>query len=127
MASPDTGTVADRLIEALLASGVDHVTEPVAFGMDPHKLVSVFGTAACLGGIAIALWIHLLDRRMADRLRTALLSNRLTRWLPTSMENKWYVDEIYHGLFRLPAWITSHLLHFLDKHLQRVARGELGT
>ena len=25
MASPDTGTVADRLIEALLASGVDHV------------------------------------------------------------------------------------------------------
>ncbi len=102
---------------AVRASGVDHVTEPVALGMDPHKLVSVFGTAACLGGIAVALWIHLLDRRMADRLRTALLSNGLTRWLPTSMENKWYVDEIYHALFRLPAWITSHLLHFLDKHL----------
>jgi NADH-quinone oxidoreductase subunit L len=101
---------------AVRAAGVDHVTEPVAFGMDPHKLVTVFGTGACLGGIAIALWIHLLDRRMADRLRTALLSNGLTRWLPTSMENKWYVDELYHALFRLPAWVTSHLLHFFDRH-----------
>ena len=33
------------------------------------------------------------------------------------MENKWYFDEIYHGLFRLPLWITSHLLHFFDRHL----------
>jgi NADH-quinone oxidoreductase subunit L len=53
---------------------------------------------------------------MADRIRTALLSNGLTRWLPTSMENKWYFDEIYHALFRLPMWITSHLLHFFDRH-----------
>ena len=101
---------------AVRAAGVDHVETPVAFGMDPHRIVSVFGIAASLGGIGIALWLHLLDRRMADRLRTALLSNGLTRWLPTSMENKWYVDEIYHALFRLPAWVASHLLHFFDRH-----------
>jgi NADH:ubiquinone oxidoreductase subunit 5 (subunit L)/multisubunit Na+/H+ antiporter MnhA subunit len=102
---------------AVRAAGVDHVTTPVAFGLDPHGVVSVFGIAAAIGGILIALWLHLLDRRMADRLRTALLSNGLTRWLPTGMENKWYFDEIYHGLFRLPLWITSHLLHFFDRHL----------
>jgi NADH-quinone oxidoreductase subunit L len=88
----------------------------VAFGLDPHGVVSVFGISAAIGGILIALWLHLLDRRMADRIRTALLSNGLTRWLPTSMENKWYFDEIYHALFRLPMWITSHLLHFFDRH-----------
>ena len=101
---------------AVRASGVDHVTTPVAFGLDPHGVVSVFGISAAIGGILIALWLHLLDRRMADRIRTALLSNGLTRWLPTSMENKWYFDEIYHALFRLPMWITSHLLHFFDRH-----------
>jgi NADH-quinone oxidoreductase subunit L len=101
---------------AVRAAGVDHVTTPVAFGMDPHKVVSVFGIAASLGGIAIALWLHLLDRRMADRIRTALLSNGVTRWVPVAMENKWYFDEVYHAIFRLPLWVASHLLHFFDRH-----------
>jgi len=102
---------------AVRASGEDHITTPVAFGLDAHGIVSVFGISAAIGGILFAMWIHLLDRRMADRMRSTLLSSRLTRWLPIAMENKWYVDELYHTLFRLPMWITSHMLHFLDRHL----------
>ncbi|MFM1831196.1 MAG: NADH-quinone oxidoreductase subunit [Planctomycetota bacterium] len=102
---------------AVRAAGVAHVTTPVAFGLDPHGLVTVFGIGLGVGGILVALWLHLLDRRMADRLRTALRSNPLTGWLPTCMENKWYVDEIYDVAFRQAAWITSHLLHFFDRHL----------
>ncbi len=102
---------------AVRASGELHTTTPVAFGLDAHGIVSVFGIGAALGGILIAWWLHRLNRRMADRLRSMLLSNSLTRWLPTSMENKWYVDEVYHALFRLPMWIASHLLNFFDRHI----------
>jgi len=33
------------------------------------------------------------------------------------MENKWYVDEIYHWTFRFPAWVLGHVLHFIDKQV----------
>jgi NADH:ubiquinone oxidoreductase subunit 5 (subunit L)/multisubunit Na+/H+ antiporter MnhA subunit len=84
---------------------------------DVHKATSVVASAAGILGIALAAFLHLLNRGAADRLRQALLSNGLTRWLPLAMENKWYVDEIYHALFRLPAWVLGHLFHMIDKHL----------
>ena len=68
-------------------------------------------------GICIAAFFHLTNRKAADRLRHALLSNALTRWLPLAMENKWYVDEIYHVVLRLPAWAIGHVLHFSDAHV----------
>ena len=42
---------------------------------DQTPVATVAPLPAALGEIGIALWLHLLDRRMADRLRTALLSN----------------------------------------------------
>jgi NADH-quinone oxidoreductase subunit L len=33
------------------------------------------------------------------------------------MENKWYVDELYHALVRAPLWILSHLLNLIDRFL----------
>ncbi|MDI9405040.1 MAG: hypothetical protein QM516_14320, partial [Limnohabitans sp.] len=60
-------------------------------------------------------FFHLINRGAADRLRAALLSNGLTRWLPLAMENKWYVDEVYHAILRQPAWIAGHIFDFLDK------------
>ncbi|MFZ9913941.1 MAG: NADH-quinone oxidoreductase subunit L [Phycisphaerales bacterium] len=84
---------------------------------DVHTATSVVASAAGILGIALAAFLHLLNRGAADRLRQALLSNGLTRWLPLAMENKWYVDEIYHVLFRLPAWVLGHLFHMIDKHL----------
>jgi NADH:ubiquinone oxidoreductase subunit 5 (subunit L)/multisubunit Na+/H+ antiporter MnhA subunit len=32
------------------------------------------------------------------------------------MENKWYVDEIYHACFRLPMWLGAQILSFGDRH-----------
>ena len=33
------------------------------------------------------------------------------------MENKWYVDEVYHVVFRFPASVLGHVFHFIDKHV----------
>jgi NADH-quinone oxidoreductase subunit L len=84
---------------------------------DVHKATSVVASAAGILGIFVAVFFHLLNRGAADRLRQALLSNGLTRWLPLLLENKWYVDEIYHALFRFPAWVLGHIFHFIDKQL----------
>jgi len=85
-------------------------------GMDGHTAMFVLSTAVGLGGILVAFVLHLQNRRLADRLRGAMLARGWLRWLPTAMEHKWYVDEIYHACFRLPLWVAGHLLHFFDKH-----------
>jgi NADH-quinone oxidoreductase subunit L len=33
------------------------------------------------------------------------------------MENKWYVDEVYHALIRAPLWVVGHALAFVDRYL----------
>jgi NADH-quinone oxidoreductase subunit L len=68
-------------------------------------------------GIAIAFYFHLHNRRAADAWRARLLANPATRWLPTAMENKWYVDEMYHALIRAPLWIFSHALNLFDRYI----------
>jgi NADH-quinone oxidoreductase subunit L len=70
-----------------------------------------------LVGILIAAWFHLWNRKAADTLRAALLGTPLTRWLPTAMENKWYVDEIYIALIRTPLWVLGHLFSLVDRYL----------
>jgi len=84
---------------------------------DVHTATSVVASAAGILGILVAVFFHLINRGAADKLRAALLSNELTRWLPLAMENKWYVDEVYHVVFRVPAWVLGHVLHFLDKQI----------
>ena len=49
-----------------------------------------------------------MNRKAADDLRAwMLLVPAITRWLPRAMENKWYVDEIYHATIRFPLWIAG--------------------
>lgn len=99
--------------------GAEHAHHALSFiGIaDVHTATSVVASTAGVLGILLAAYFHLLNRGAADRLRAALLSNGLTRWLPLAMENKWYVDEIYHAVFRLPAWVLGHLFLFVDKHI----------
>ena len=101
------------------ASGGEHAHHALSFtGIeDVHKATSVVASAAGILGILVAVFFHLMNREAADKLRQALLSNGLTRWLPLLLENKWYVDEIYHAVFRFPAWVLGHVLHFIDKQL----------
>jgi len=86
-------------------------------GMDPHKAMYFVSGVVGVIGIAIAAWMHLINRRAADALREKLLANPLTRWLPPAAENKWYVDEIYHAFIRAPLWVLGHALHFFDRFI----------
>ena len=85
------------------------------FWSNAHTWMPWLASITTLAGMAVAAWLHWLNRPAAERMRSALLSRRVTRWLPIAMENKWYVDEIYHGLIRLPLWIGAHLLNLFDK------------
>jgi NADH-quinone oxidoreductase subunit L len=86
-------------------------------GMDPH--VAMYYISAIVGfiGIGIALYFHLFFRSSADKLRGKLLSRRTTRWLPTAMEHKWYVDEIYIAIIRSPLWILGKLFSLFDRYI----------
>ena len=99
--------------------GGEHAHHALSFtGIeDVHKATSVVASTVGILGILIAAYFHLLNRSAADKLRQALLSNSLTRWLPLAMENKWYVDEVYHVVFRFPASVLGHVFHFIDKHV----------
>jgi len=101
------------------AGGGEHAHHALSFtGIeDVHTATSVVASAAGILGILVAVFFHLMNREAADKLRQALLSNGLTRWLPLLLENKWYVDEIYHAVFRFPAWVLGHVFHFIDKQL----------
>ena len=100
-------------------SGDGHAHHALSFTgiADVHTATSVVASAAGILGICLAAFLHLFSRKTADSLRQALLSNSLTRWLPIAMENKWYVDEIYHALIRVPAWTLGHIFEFIDKNV----------
>ncbi len=133
------GWVAEMVHDSTAAAGLpgghgDHVHAPPAdghthagtdehahhgglFGFDPHKAMYVVSGVVGLIGLVIAWFLHLANRSAADNLRARLLSNPLSRWLPTAMENKWYVDEIYHAFVRLPLWVLSHALQYFDRYV----------
>jgi len=92
-----------------------------AFWSEPHKWMPLVASLAGLAGLGIAWWFHLANRKAADSLRSALLVNPLTRWLPTAMENKWYVDEFYHAVVRAPLWIGGHGLYLFDRYIVDLA------
>ncbi|MBI69659.1 MAG: NADH-quinone oxidoreductase subunit L [Phycisphaerae bacterium] len=86
-------------------------------GMDPHKAMYYISATVGFIGIAIAFFFHLLNRQAADKLRSKLLASRTTRWLPTAMEHKWYVDEVYIAFIRSPLWITGKVFALFDKYI----------
>jgi NADH-quinone oxidoreductase subunit L len=86
-------------------------------GMDPHAIIPWIASAAGILGLVIAYVLHLGNRKAADSLRASLLANPLTRWLPTAMENKWYVDEFYHVIIVAPMWILGHVFALIDRYI----------
>ena len=117
------GWVAEMVIDSPAIEGVPGaIVDPDAvhgdiLGMDPH--VAMYYISAIVGfiGIGLALYFHLFFRSSADKLRSKLLSSRTTRWLPTAMEHKWYVDEIYIALVRSPLWILGKLFSLFDRYI----------
>ena len=125
------GWVADMVNDSTAAAGLPgHPEHPGSLaghgaeahhgsilGMDPH--VAMYWISGVVGGIGLflAFWLHLWRRQDADRLRNWLLSRGVTRWLPVAMENKWYVDEVYHVFIRAPLWLLGHLLYAIDRYI----------
>jgi NADH-quinone oxidoreductase subunit L len=95
--------------------------EPAAhgsfLGLDPHKAMYFASAIVGISGILIAWRLHLANRKSADALRARLLANPATRWLPTAMENKWFIDELYHALIRAPLWLISQALSLFDRYV----------
>ena len=91
--------------------------EGAGFWANPHHWMPWVASAAGIGGILLAWYFHLANRSAAERMKNALLANGLTRWLPTAMENKWYVDELYHVTVRAPLWILGHFLNLFDRYV----------
>lgn len=95
----------------------DQDSMPSFFGGDPHfTMYFVSGTFGVVG-LTLAWYFHLANRKAATDLEQALMGNRLTRWLPRALERKWYVDEIYNALFRMPLWIFARVCYLFDRFI----------
>ena len=109
------------MIEGSTAAGglpaVHEAHEGAGVWSDPHAWMPYVAGAVGLVGIAIAWYLHLANRTAADDLKRALQGNVVSAWLPRAMENKWYVDELYHGLIRAPLWLLGHILNLLDRYV----------
>jgi NADH-quinone oxidoreductase subunit L len=124
------GWVAEMVTDSPAAAGVpgasaihavhggDHeVSHGKILGMDPHAAMYYISAVVGFIGLSFALYFHLFRRKAADNLRSKLLSNRSTRWLPTAMEHKWYVDEVYIALIRTPLWILGKIFTLFDRYI----------
>jgi NADH-quinone oxidoreductase subunit L len=94
-----------------------HAAEDAAFLSNPHQWMPWLAGTLGLVGIGIAWYFHLARRKAADDLKLALMAHGATRWLPTALENKWYVDELYHATIRAPLWLLGHVLQLWDRYV----------
>ena len=93
---------------------IDHALEMPLVGGDPHAMMYYVSGVIGLVGIALAWWLHLAGRTEAATSRM----DKVARWfgpIPAWAEHKWYVDEFYHAVFRMPLVVVAHLSHWFDK------------
>ncbi len=87
------------------------------FGLgDPHKVMYYVSGVIGLIGIFLAWWFHLAGRTEAETSRADSLKRALGP-IGVAAENKWFVDEIYNALFRVPLLVLSNIFYLIDKLL----------
>ncbi len=103
----------------------DHAAHGSFLGFDPHKVMYYVSAIVGAIGIGFAAWAHgprgavsafIGDRTEAGACRMDAVA-RAFGPIPRWAENKWYVDEFYHALFRAPLWVLSHVFHAIDRLL----------
>jgi NADH-quinone oxidoreductase subunit L len=97
--------------------GEHHVVEGASVWSDPHAWMPWVASVIGLAGIAIAWYFHLANRKAADKFKQVLQGNVVTAWLPKALENKWYVDELYHATIRAPLWLLGRILNLFDRYV----------
>ncbi len=65
-------------------------------------------------GIIVAFVLHLMGRTTAATSKADAL---LPAWGPIAKwaQNKWYVDELYNAIIRMPLLVLAHTFHLIDK------------
>ena len=85
------------------------------FGGDPHfTMYFVSGTFGLIG-LAIAAYFHLFARKSAERLDELFKQRFITNLLPRTLEKKWYLDEVYNALVRIPTYLSAKFLYLFDR------------
>lgn len=94
----------------------DSVALGTFLGMDPHKVMYYVSAIVGLIGIAIAFVLHLAGRTSAAASKADALLPALGP-IPRWAQNKWYVDEFYNAILRVPLLVLAHVCHWIDKLL----------
>ncbi len=103
----------------------DHGEAGTLFGFDPHKAMYFVSAVVGFIGIAIAAFLHgpvgigglfLGSRTEAATSRADALAAKLGP-IPRWAQNKWYVDEFYDYIIRIPLIVIAHLSSIIDKLL----------
>ena len=93
------------------------ISEPLSVlgtGLDPHKAMYYISGVIAMVGIGLAWFFHLAGRTTAAECRMDAVASKLGP-LPRWAENKWYVDEFYNAMLRVPLIVIGHLSFWFDK------------
>jgi len=114
-----TSTASSASSTAEHAPATDSDAHGLIFGQDPHKIMYYVSGLVGFIGIGIAFMLHKAGRTQAatSPRADALAANAILRPLVIGARNKWWVDEIYNYLIRIPLLVISHVLHLIDKLL----------
>ncbi len=90
---------------------VHETTHEAGFFSNPHQWMMLASSIIGILGIAIAAYLHLLNRPAAERWRQAILP------VARLAEHKWCVDEGYDLLIRRPLRAVGHICYALGDTL----------
>ncbi|MCC6229579.1 MAG: NADH-quinone oxidoreductase subunit L [Phycisphaerales bacterium] len=102
---------------AMYAAAASHGGEhahATFFGYDAHQAMMYVSGVVGFIGIAVAFVLHYAGRTTAAKSRAdALLPlvGPLAKWA----QGKWYVDELYNAIIRVPLLVAAHVFHLIDK------------
>ena len=104
------GSMVQNSSAAIGHASEHHVTE-AGFWANPHVWMPYIAGGTAILGILIAVYLHLINRKAADKLKSAL--GPIAVWA----EHKWYVDEFYDYLVRLPLRTLGYVFYNIDRLL----------
>jgi NADH-quinone oxidoreductase subunit L len=122
------GWIQSFLARVPMNAGMQYVSTPpgglplpsaAAHRLSPALGMTIGGVLAILG-ILVAGYFHWVNRHAAEVVKSAV------RPLATFLENKWYIDEVYHYCIVKPLWYFGVALSGVDYVVDTVVVGVFG-